>query len=152
MAKLVDSLLNEGKPEEIHGIAYIENGMFHQAGNNEYIANLDETLHFYHDLLGFDHMGVARGFRMGMVSAGGYHHHIGFNTWQGEGAPPPPPDSLGLRYININLPKAGELKRMEARLNEVGIPFEWRDDGLFIRDPSQNGIIVNVRSDVPKEG
>ena len=51
-----------------------------------YVANLNDTRRFYHEQLGFDDMGVARsGFRMGMVSAGGYHHHIGYNTWQGEG-------------------------------------------------------------------
>ena len=48
-----------------------------------YVANLDATMRFYHDLLGFDNMGLARSFRMGMVSAGGYHHHVGFNTCMG---------------------------------------------------------------------
>ncbi len=55
-----------------------------------FVSNLEATRHFYHDLLGFDDMGLAPRVRMGMVSAGGYHHHIGYNTWQGEGAPPRP--------------------------------------------------------------
>jgi catechol 2,3-dioxygenase len=62
-----------------------------------FISNLEETRHFYHDLLGFDIMGLAKSFQMGMVSTGGYHHHIGFNAWQGEGAPPPPPSS----YVEV---------------------------------------------------
>ena len=109
-----------------------------------YVSDLDETLHFYHDLLGFDNMGVARDFRMGMVSAGGYHHHIGFNTWQGEGAPPPPPGSLGLRYFSINLPERGELERMAGLLQETGIHFERRAEGLFLRDPSENALLLST--------
>jgi catechol 2,3-dioxygenase len=89
-------------------------------------------------------MGSARGFRMGMVSAGGYHHHIGYNTWQGEGAPPPPPDSLGLLYLSLDLPNAGELERMHGRLEQAGISFERRPDGLFLRDPSQNGVLLTT--------
>jgi catechol 2,3-dioxygenase len=60
-----------------------------------YVADLDASMRFYHDLLGLDNMGLARSFRMGMASAGGYHHHVGFNTWVGQGAPPPPPGALG---------------------------------------------------------
>lgn len=103
-----------------------------------YVSNLDETMRFYHDVLGFDNMGIARGFRMGMVSAGGYHHHIGFNTWQGEGAPPPPPDSLGLRCFTFNLPDGSELERLAARLAGAGIPFERQVEGLLVLDPSGN--------------
>jgi catechol 2,3-dioxygenase len=109
-----------------------------------YVADLKTTRHFYHELLGFDDMGSARGFRMGMVSAGGYHHHIGYNTWQGEGAPPPPPDSLGLLYLSLDLPNAGELERMHGRLEQAGISFERRPDGLFLRDPSQNGVLLTT--------
>lgn len=57
-------------------------------------------MHFYHHILGFDDRGLMQLFCMGMVSAGGYHHHIGFNTWQGEGAPPPPADAVGLRRFS----------------------------------------------------
>ncbi len=103
-----------------------------------YVSDLDETMRFYHDVLGFDNMGIARGFRMGMVSAGGYHHHIGFNTWQGEGAPPPPPDSLGLRLFTFNLPEESELERLAARLTGAGISFERQAEGLLVLDPSGN--------------
>lgn len=109
-----------------------------------YVSNLSETRHFYHDLLGFDDMGTARSFHMGMVSAGGYHHHIGYNTWQGEGAPPPPEDALGLLYFSINLANAQELERMDGLLDEKGVTFERRPDGLFMRDPSQNALLLTT--------
>jgi catechol 2,3-dioxygenase len=109
-----------------------------------FVANLNETRHFYHELLGFDDMGVARSFQMGMVSAGGYHHHIGFNTWQGEGAPPPPNDALGLSYFSFNLPDAVEIERMEEILREEGVDYERRADGLLLHDPSHNALLLTT--------
>jgi len=109
-----------------------------------YVANLDETMHFYADLLGFDNKGIGRDFRMGMVSVAGYHHHIGFNNWIGEGAPPPPPGALGLRYITILLPSQAELNRVAARLEEVKLPTEPSEEGLLIHDPSRNGVLLTV--------
>ena len=112
-----------------------------------YVADLEESMHFYHDVLGFDNMGVARSFRMGMVSAAGYHHHIGFNTWVGEGAPPPPPDALGLRYISFILPNKSELERVVERVRETGIAVEPREDGVLVRDPSQNSLLLTADPD-----
>ncbi len=109
-----------------------------------YVANLDETRHFYHDLLGFDDMGIARAFRMGMVSAGGYHHHIGYNTWQGEGAPPPPPDAIGLDHIAFTLPTPQAWQNFRARLEETGIPYNQTEEGILLADPSQNGVLFQV--------
>lgn len=109
-----------------------------------YVADLAETRRFYHELLGFDDMGTASSFRMGMVSAGGYHHHIGFNTWQGQGAPPPPPDALGLVYITFNLPAPRELERLAAMLQQKRLPFERRPEGLFLRDPSKNAVLFST--------
>jgi catechol 2,3-dioxygenase len=54
-----------------------------------HVRDIEEAVNFYHGMIGFDLMGAARSFRMAFVSAGGYHHHVGLNTWQGEGAPPP---------------------------------------------------------------
>lgn len=109
-----------------------------------FVANLNETRHFYHEMLGFDDMGVATNFRMGMVSAGGYHHHIGFNTWQGEGAPPPPTDALGLSYFSFNLPDTEELKRMDELLREAVVEYKQQANGLFLRDPSQNSLLLTT--------
>jgi catechol 2,3-dioxygenase len=109
-----------------------------------FVANLDETMHFYSDVLGFDNKGIGRDFRMGMVSVAGYHHHIGFNTWIGEGAPPPPPGALGMRYMTILLPDQAELDRVTARLQEVKLTAEPTIEGLLIRDPSQNKVLLAV--------
>lgn len=107
-----------------------------------YVANLEATRRFYHGLLGFDDMGIAHSFRMGMVSVGGYHHHIGYNTWVGEDAPPPPHDSLGLRYFTIVLPNKTELEQLVSRLQQAGVPFLQVDEGYLARDPSQNGVLL----------
>ena len=109
-----------------------------------FVADLDETRRFYHEQLGFDDMGTATNFRMGMVSAGGYHHHVGYNTWQGEGAPPPPADAVGLDYITFNLPNTEELERLADGLEEKDLAFERRPEGLFLRDPSQNGLLFST--------
>ena len=111
-----------------------------------YVADLDKTMHFYHDVLGFDNMGLARSFRMGMVSAGGYHHHIGFNTWVGEGAPPLPPDALGLRYFSFVLPNKAELEPVVERIRQAGVATEQTAAGLLVRDPSQNSVLLTDRS------
>lgn len=110
-----------------------------------YVADLAESMRFYHEILGFDDRGIAGSFRMGMVSAGGYHHHIGFNTWVGEGAPPPPPGSLGLRYFTIVLPGEEERQRVMARLQAAGLPIEETENGPLVRDPSGNGMILTVK-------
>ncbi len=107
-----------------------------------YTASLDDSMDFYHGVLGFDNMGIGRSFRMGMASAGGYHHHIGFNTWQGEGAPPPPPDALGLRYFTVVLPDEKELEEVLQRVREAGIVVEEVNEGRLVRDPSQNAVVL----------
>ncbi len=112
-----------------------------------HVRDIDEAVDFYHGIIGFDVMGIARSFRMAFVSAGGYHHHLGLNTWQGEGAPPPPPDSLGLRSFSILLPDTTELERIVARVRKAGIPMEQTEAGVLVRDPSQNGMILTTRSD-----
>lgn len=106
-----------------------------------YVSSLAETRRFYHELLGFDDMGTARDFRMGTVSAGGYHHHIGYNTWQGEGAPPPPPNALGLKHIAFTLPTPEAWASFRARMETVGMPFNQTDEGILVADPSQNAVL-----------
>lgn len=109
-----------------------------------HVRNVDEAVDFYHGVLGFDVMGIARAFRMAFVSAGGYHHHIGLNTWQGEGAPPPPADALGLRHFTVDLPNQAALDEVVARVEKAGLPANQTDDGLLLHDPSQNGVILRV--------
>jgi catechol 2,3-dioxygenase len=107
-----------------------------------HVRNIPEAIDFYHGLIGFDVMGVARAFRMGFVSAGGYHHHIGLNTWQGEGAPAPAPNSLGLRYFSVALPDQDALAQVLQRVREAGVPTEPTDAGLLLRDPSHNSVVL----------
>jgi len=109
-----------------------------------HVRDIEEAVDFYHGVIGFDLMGVAKAFRMGFVSAGGYHHHIGLNTWQGEGAPPPPADAVGLRYFTVELPDQKALAEVTARVEKAGIPANQTEDGLFLYDPSQNGVVLTV--------
>ena len=109
-----------------------------------HVRDVDEAVDFYHGVIGFDIMGVSKPFQMGFVSAGGYHHHLGLNTWQGRGAPPPPPDALGLRYYTIDLPTQAAYDEIVARVDAAGVPSEQTEAGLRLLDPSQNGIILRV--------
>jgi len=111
-----------------------------------HVRNVDEALDFYHGIIGFDVMGVAKSFRMGFVSAGGYHHHIGLNTWQGEDAPPPPADAVELRYFAVELPDQEALDQVIERIDTAGIPSNQTDDGLLLHDPSQNGVMLTLRT------
>ena len=111
-----------------------------------HVCNVQEAVDFYHGVLGFDVMGLAKAYRMGFVSAGGYHHHLGLNTWQGESAPPPPPDAVGLRYFTIDLPDKNAYDEVVARVDEAGILSNQTEAGLLLHDPSQNGVILRVAS------
>ena len=110
-----------------------------------HVRNIEEAVDFYHGLIGFDVMGVARAFRMAFVSAGGYHHHLGLNTWQGEGAPPPPADAVGLRYLTVEFPNQEALDQVIERIDAAGIPSNRTEDGLLIHDPSENGVMLSIR-------
>jgi catechol 2,3-dioxygenase len=110
-----------------------------------HVQNIDEAVDLYHGILGFDLMGVAKAFRMGFVSAGGYHHHVGLNTWQGEDAPPPPADALGLRHFSVELPDQTALDEVIARVEKAGIPANQTEEGLLIHDPSQNGVLLTKK-------
>ncbi len=116
-----------------------------------HVRNVQEAVDFYHGVLGFDLMGVAPAFRMAFVSAGGYHHHIGLNTWQREGAPAPAQDALGLRYFSIVLTDTHELERVLQRVGEAGIPIEQTNAGPLVRDPSQNGVLLTAEAAESKQ-
>lgn len=109
-----------------------------------HVRDVDEAVGFYHGVIGFDVMGVAPSFQAAFVSAGGYHHHVGLNTWQGEGAPPPPPNATGLRYFTVLLPDQMELDRVIARVRQAGIAGEQTEEGLQLRDPSRNAVRLAV--------
>jgi len=111
-----------------------------------HVRDVDEAVDFYHGVIGFDVMGNARAMRAAFVSAGGYHHHVGLNTWQGEGAPPPPTDAVGLRYFGVELPNQDALDEVIARVDEAGIPANQTEEGLLLYDPSQNGVMLTKKS------
>jgi catechol 2,3-dioxygenase len=103
-----------------------------------HVAHIDESVTFYRDVVGLDLM-MKYGPSAAFLSAGGYHHHIGVNTWAGVGAPPLPPDAVGLRDFVFRLP-AQALDALEGRLRASGTPFDQLEDGLYVRDPSLNTI------------
>ena len=111
-----------------------------------HVRDVDEAVDFYHGIIGFDVMGVAKQFQAAFVSAGGYHHHLGLNTWQGRGAPPPAPDAVGLRYYTIDLPTQAAYDEVVARVGAAGLPSNRTEAGLLLHDPSQNGVILRVAS------
>ncbi len=106
-----------------------------------HVRDLQGAEGFYHGTLGFDVV-TRYGGQALFVSAGGYHHHIGLNTWAGAGAPPPPSGSAGLRYFTVRLPEGSEMQRLIERLREDGVAFEEEPGSVFLRDPSGNGISI----------
>jgi len=109
-----------------------------------HVRNVQEALDFYHGVLGFDVQGNAKAFHMAFVSAGGYHHHIGLNTWQGEGAPTPPADALGMRHFSVLLPDGPALEAVMRRVREQGVAVQEFGGGVLVRDPSQNGVLLTT--------
>ena len=110
-----------------------------------HIGNVDEAEHFYCDVLGFDRI-MRYGPSAGFVSAGGYHHHIGLNTWAGASAPPPPTDAAGLRYYQIILPSQAAFAAVVQRLNENNVSFEQQAGSAALQDPSQNNLLLKVQT------
>jgi catechol 2,3-dioxygenase len=107
-----------------------------------HVADVEQAVDFYAGLLGFEVQGVSARMGAAFVSAGGYHHHLGLNTWVGRGAPPPPPGSLGLRYFTVVLPDNAELERVAARVQAAGLPVEQTEADWLVRDPSQNALVL----------
>lgn len=105
------------------------------------VADIPATLGFYRDLLGFGLM-AEYGDQAAFLAAGGYHHHLGANTWQSLGAPPPPPGSAALRHATIVLPGQADRDRLLALVEEAGQHVEETDDGPLVRDPSGNGLVL----------
>jgi catechol 2,3-dioxygenase len=117
------------------------------------VADLDRALAFYCGVLGFQLM-QRYGTQAAFVSAGGYHHHIGLNTWESRGGSPPPPGTTGLYHTAILYPTRGALADALRRLIDAGIQLDGASDhgvseALYLRDPDQNG--VELYWDKPEE-
>ena len=111
-----------------------------------HVGDLQSASAFYQDLVGFDLINADYpGARF--LSAGGYHHHLGINTWNGVGAPPAPEDAVGLRYFSVVLPGEEPLAALRARLNLAGTQFKEREGGFLANDPSGNGIKFTCQRD-----
>lgn len=108
------------------------------------VADIDRALAFYCDVLGFE-LQQRLGEEAAFVSAGGYHHHIGLNTWQSKGGSPPPPGSTGLFHLAIRYPTRRALADALQRLIDNGVALGGASDhgvseALYLSDPDQNGI------------
>jgi catechol 2,3-dioxygenase len=108
------------------------------------VSDIERSLAFYCGVLGFDLM-QRYGPQAAFVSAGGYHHHIGLNTWHSQGGSPPPRDATGLYHVAIRYPSRGSLADALRRLSDAGVPLDGASDhgvseALYLRDPDQNGI------------
>jgi catechol 2,3-dioxygenase len=107
------------------------------------VADVPETVRFYGEVLGMGLM-AQLGPMAAFLSAGGYHHHIGGNTWESRGASPAPAGSATLRHATIVLPDRQELDDVVARVADAGQEPEARDDGTLVRDPSQNALLLTT--------
>jgi catechol 2,3-dioxygenase len=107
------------------------------------VSDLGEAEEFYSGVLGFDV--VVRAYPGALfVSAGGYHHHIGLNTWHSRAAGPPAPGAIGLRSFEITLPSREQLDRVLRRVNAAGIAVDEQAAGSLIRDPFANGVLLRA--------
>lgn len=107
------------------------------------VAQIAETIGFYRDVLGFALM-AQLGPAAAFLSAGGYHHHIGANTWESAGAAPAPPGSAALRHATILLPDEGARERVLERLERSGQAPRHDARGTMVRDPSGNALALTV--------
>ena len=117
------------------------------------VADLERALAFYRDVLGFE-LTQRYGQQAAFLSAGGYHHHIGLNTWESQGGSPPPRGATGLYHLAIVYPNRAELADGLRRLIKAGIQLDGASDhgvseALYLRDPDGNG--VELYWDRPKE-
>lgn len=108
------------------------------------VADLERALAFYCGVLGFELTG-RYGTQAAFISAGGYHHHIGLNTWESAGGPPPAPGTTGLYHVAIRYPTRAALADALKRLVDADIPLDGASDhgvseALYLRDPDENGL------------
>lgn len=117
------------------------------------VADLERAIGFYREVLGFE-LTQRFGSSAAFLSAGGYHHHIGLNTWESSGGRPPAAGTTGLYHLAILYPTRAELGDALRRLQKAGIPLEGASDhgvseALYLRDPDNNG--VELYWDRPQE-
>jgi catechol 2,3-dioxygenase len=129
--------LVQGEPMEEQARPGLRTGHLHL-----HVAGVERGLAFYRDVLGFEVM-VNLG-SAAFVSAGGYHHHLGFNVWLGNDVKPKPPGAAGLRHWTVYLDSADEVGAVRARAEAAGLAVEQHDDGFLVRDPWQTAVVFAV--------
>jgi catechol 2,3-dioxygenase len=117
------------------------------------VSDIDRALAFYRDVLGFEEM-ARMGDQAAFISAGGYHHHIGLNTWESKGGTAPPPGTTGLYHVAIRYPDRGALATALRRVVDAGVQLSGASDhgvseAVYLRDPDDNGI--ELYRDRPRE-
>ena len=117
------------------------------------VADLERSLEFWHGVLGFDVM-QRMGDQAAFLSAGGYHHHIGLNTWESRGGSSPPPRTTGLFHVAIRYPDRRALAEAVRRVVDAGVSLDGASDhgvseAVYLRDPDGNGI--ELYRDRPQE-
>jgi catechol 2,3-dioxygenase len=110
------------------------------------VADLDRAIAFYRDVLGFT-VTQRYGAQAAFLGAGGYHHHIGLNTWESAGAPPAPPGHPGLYHTAVLYPDRQSLAQALARVIAAGVPLDGAADhgvseAIYFRDPDGNGVEI----------
>jgi catechol 2,3-dioxygenase len=105
-----------------------------------HVGDIEGALAFWRDLIGFEVM--TRFPSAAFIAAGGYHHHLGLNTWRGEGVPPMPTGTVGMRRWTIELGAAADVAAVRGRLEAAGAPVEDAPDGFLTRDPWSNAALV----------
>jgi catechol 2,3-dioxygenase len=108
------------------------------------VADLERAIHFYRDVLGFE-LTQRYGNQAAFLSAGGYHHHIGLNTWESAEGSPPPPGTTGLYHVAIAYPNRAELADAVRRVLQADLSLDGASDhgvseAIYLRDPDGNGI------------
>ena len=117
------------------------------------VSDLERAIAFYRDVLGFE-LQHRYGDQAAFLSAGGYHHHIGLNTWESRGGSPPPPRTTGLYHVAIRYPDRKTLAQAAQSVIDAGIPLSGASDhgvseAIYLHDPDQNGI--ELYRDRPRE-
>ena len=136
---LLATVVDEQPPEQVG--AGLRVGHLHL-----HVGGIDEAIAFYSGVIGFElqaNIGTAA-----FVSAGGYHHHLGFNVWRGQGVGPPPPHTIGLRHWTVELP-ADALAEVRTRVQQAEIEPEPSDHGFIVRDPWQTAILFRPNEEGP---
>jgi catechol 2,3-dioxygenase len=117
------------------------------------VSDLERAVAFYRDVLGFEVM-HRYGDQAAFLAAGGYHHHIGLNTWESKGGPPPPRGTTGLYHVAIRYPDRQTLAQAVKAVVDAGVPLSGASDhgvseAIYLHDPDQNGI--ELYRDRPRE-